>query len=254
MNDNFTNLDLSNIDIIVHCSALVHQMEEAAWEQYEEININQTIQLAEKAKKNGVKHFIFLSTIKVYGEESDEHYYEKSKTNPLDYYAISKLKAEDSIRNIEANDFQVSILRCPLIYGFGVKANLTNLISLIKKIPILPFKNVKNKRSIVFVGNVCFLLARLILLEKRRIFFASDDKPISTTELIQVIAKCLEKRVFLINILFFNRLLKIVKPSYYQRLFGSLVINNDYTMKTLQLKKNKYSTVYGIKDIFELNI
>ena len=65
LNDNFVNLDLSNIDVVIHCSALVHQMKGASWEQYEKININQTIQLADKAKKSGVKHFIFLSTIKV---------------------------------------------------------------------------------------------------------------------------------------------------------------------------------------------
>tara|TARA_B100001123_G_scaffold357866_1_gene412323 strand:+ start:305 stop:1165 length:861 start_codon:yes stop_codon:yes gene_type:complete len=254
LNDNFVNLDLSNIDVVIHCSALVHQMKGASWEQYEKININQTIQLADKAKKSGVKHFIFLSTIKVYGEESNKHYYENSRTNPTDYYSISKLKAEDSIRNIESSNFKISVLRCPLIYGAGVRANFANLINLIKKAPILPFKNIKNKRSLVFVGNVCFILHRIIFLEKRGIFLSVDDKALSTTDLIQIIAKYLDKKILLIDIIFFDKFLKIIKPSYYQRLFGSLVINNDYTMETLKLEKNKYSTAYGIREIFELNI
>lgn len=254
LNDNFVNLDLSNIDVVIHCSALVHQMKGASWEQYEKININQTIQLADKAKKSGVKHFIFLSTIKVYGEESNKHYYENSRTNPTDYYSISKLKAEDSIRNIESSNFKISVLRCPLIYGAGVRANFANLINLIKKAPILPFKNIKNKRSLVFVGNVCFILHRIIFLEKRGIFLSVDDKALSTTDLIQMIAKYLDKKILLIHIIFFDKFLKIIKPSYYQRLFGSLVINNDYTMETLKLEKNKYSTAYGIREIFELNI
>tara|TARA_Y100000590_G_scaffold8517_1_gene10684 strand:- start:214 stop:1080 length:867 start_codon:yes stop_codon:yes gene_type:complete len=254
LNDNFVNLDLSNIDVVIHCSALVHQMKGASWEQYEKININQTIQLADKAKKSGVKHFIFLSTIKVYGEESNKHYYENSRTNPTDYYSISKLKAEDSIRNIESSNFKISVLRCPLIYGAGVRANFANLINLIKKAPILPFKNIKNKRSLVFVGNVCFILHRIIFLEKRGIFLSVDDKALSTTDLIQMIAKYLDKKILLIDIIFFDKFLKIIKPSYYQRLFGSLVINNDYTMETLKLEKNKYSTAYGIREIFELNI
>ncbi len=254
LNDNFVNLDLSNIDVVIHCSALVHQMKGASWEQYEKININQTIQLADKAKKSGVKHFIFLSTIKVYGEESNKHYYENSRTNPTDYYSISKLKAEDSIRNIESSNFKISVLRCPLIYGAGVRANFANLINLIKKASILPFKNIKNKRSLVFVGNVCFILHRIIFLEKRGIFLSVDDKALSTTDLIQIIAKYLDKKILLIDIIFFDKFLKIIKPSYYQRLFGSLVINNDYTMETLKLEKNKYSTAYGIREIFELNI
>lgn len=254
LNDNFVNLDLSNIDVVIHCSALVHQMKGASWEQYEKININQTIQLADKAKKSGVKHFIFLSTIKVYGEESNKHCYENSRTNPTDYYSISKLKAEDSIRNIESSNFKISVLRCPLIYGAGVRANFANLINLIKKAPILPFKNIKNKRSLVFVGNVCFILHRIIFLEKRGIFLSVDDKALSTTDLIQMIAKYLDKKILLIDIIFFDKFLKIIKPSYYQRLFGSLVINNDYTMETLKLEKNKYSTAYGIREIFELNI
>ena len=254
LNDNFANLDLSNIDVVIHCSALVHQMKGASWEQYEKININQTIQLADKAKKSGVKHFIFLSTIKVYGEESNKHYYENSRTNPTDYYSISKLKAEDSIRNIESSNFKISVLRCPLIYGAGVRANFANLINLIKKAPILPFKNIKNKRSLVFVGNVCFILHRIIFLEKSGIFLSVDDNTLSTTELIQMIAKYLDKKILLIDIIFFDKFLKIVKPSYYQRLFGSLVINNDYTMKKLKLEKNKHSTAYGIREIFELNI
>lgn len=254
LNDNFVNLDLSNIDVVIHCSALVHQMKGASWEQYEKININQTIQLADKAKKSGVKHFIFLSTIKVYGEESNKHCYENSRTNPTDYYSISKLKAEDSIRNIESSNFKISVLRCPLIYGAGVRANFANLINLIKKASILPFKNIKNKRSLVFVGNVCFILHRIIFLEKRGIFLSVDDKALSTTDLIQIIAKYLDKKILLIDIIFFDKFLKIIKPSYYQRLFGSLVINNDYTMETLKLEKNKYSTAYGIREIFELNI
>ena len=254
LNDNFANLDLTNIDVVIHCSALVHQMKGASWEQYEKINIDQTIQLADKAKKSGVKHFIFLSTIKVYGEESNKCYYENSRTNPNDYYSLSKLKAEDSIRNIESTNFKISILRCPLIYGLGVKANFANLINLIKKVPILPLKNIKNKRSLVFVGNVCFMLHRIIFLEKRGIFLSVDDNALSTTELIQILAKYLDKKILLIDIIFFDKFLKIFKPSYYQRLFGSLIINNDYTMKKLKLEKNKYSTAYGIREIFELNI
>lgn len=254
LNDNFDNLNLKDVDTVVHCSALVHQMNGASKEQYYDVNVNQTAQLAKKARDSGVKQFIFLSTVKVYGEESDISYIESSPTNPMDNYSRSKVEAENHLTSIENDKFQIAIVRSPLIYGHGVKANFLSLVSLIKKISILPLKNIKNKRSMVFVGNICFILHQIISLEKRGIFIATDNKPLSTTELVELISKCLNKKMFLIDIVFFKSLLKIVKPMYYQRLFGSLYFDNSLTMKELNLNENKYSTEYGIKTIIDSNI
>tara|TARA_B110000116_G_scaffold262004_1_gene266828 strand:+ start:1890 stop:2750 length:861 start_codon:yes stop_codon:yes gene_type:complete len=253
LNDSFENLNLKNIDIVIHCSALVHQMNGASKEQYYDVNVNQTAKLARKAKDSGIKHFIFLSTVKVYGEESDISYKESSPTNPTDHYSCSKVEAESYLKSIENDKFQIAVVRSPLIYGHGVKANFLSLVNLIKKISILPLKNTKNKRSMVFVGNICFILHQIISLKKRGIFIATDNKPLSTTELVELISKCLNKKMFLIDIVFFETLLKIVKPLYYQRLFGSLFFDNSLTMKELNLNENKYSTEYGIKTIIESN-
>tara|TARA_X000001036_G_scaffold439262_1_gene489724 strand:+ start:3248 stop:4108 length:861 start_codon:yes stop_codon:yes gene_type:complete len=254
LNDNFQDLNLNNIDVVIHCSALVHQMNGASKDQYYDVNVNQTAQLAKKAKNSGVKHFIFLSTVKVYGEESDIGYKENSPTNPTDYYSASKIEAEDYLRSIENDKFEIAVVRSPLIYGYGVKANFLSLINLIKRISILPLKNTNNKRSIVFVGNVCFILDQIICLKKSGIFIATDDNPLSTTELVELISKCLDKKMFLVNIIFFETLLKIIKPSYYKRLFGSLFFDNSLTMKELNLSSNKYSTEHGIKTIIKSNI
>ena len=97
LNDDFDKLEISGHDAIVHCGALTHQINELKREEYVEVNISQTIKLANKAKKNGVQHFIFLSTIKVYGEVSKTPFTEKSKPNPLDFYSKSKLKAENEL-------------------------------------------------------------------------------------------------------------------------------------------------------------
>jgi len=140
-----------------------------------------------------------------------------------------------------------------LIYGYGVKANFLSLVNLIKKVSILPLKNTKNKRSMVFVGNICFILNQIILLKKSGIFIPTDDNPLSTTELVKLISKCLNKKMFLVDIIFFETLLRIVKPSYYQRLFGSLFFDNSLTMKALNLNRNRYSTEYGIKTIIGSN-
>ncbi|NQY94662.1 MAG: NAD-dependent epimerase/dehydratase family protein, partial [Campylobacteraceae bacterium] len=93
-NDSLENLILTNTSTILHLSALVHQMGGASKEEYERINISQTLDLAKKAKENGVRHFIFMSTVKVYGEETSDIYTEESSCIPEDNYGKSKLKAE----------------------------------------------------------------------------------------------------------------------------------------------------------------
>ena len=249
LKDNFNDLELSDIDTIVHCSALVHQMKGAKKKHYFNINVNQTIELAKKAKDSGVKHFIFLSTVKVYGEESKSPYFENSPTNPKDNYAASKLEAEMLISKLETDNFKISVLRSPLIYGNGVKANFLNLIGLVKKTPILPFKDIKNKRSIVFVGNICFVLHKIISLEKPGVFISKDDESLSTSELILMIGESLNKKIFLIKIPFFEKFLKIFLPSFYDRLYGSLFVNNEVSMRKLNIEKSIFSTYDGLKEV-----
>ncbi|MCK5293626.1 MAG: NAD-dependent epimerase/dehydratase family protein, partial [Arcobacteraceae bacterium] len=143
LNDNFEELNLSKINTIIHLSALVHQMGGASEEEYEKINVAQTLDLAKKAKESGVKHFVFMSTVKVYGEETDVAYTESSNCTPEDDYGKSKLKAEQELLGLSdeglglSGGFKVSIIRTPIIYGSGVKANIKNLINLVDKVPIL---------------------------------------------------------------------------------------------------------------------
>ena len=168
--DDFDALDLNNIDAILHLSALVHQMNGASDEEYEKINVIQTLELANRAKQYGVKHFIFMSTIKVYGEETDHIYTEESKCNPQDAYGVSKLKAEQELKKVEDENFIVSIIRTPVVYGYGVKANIKNLVSLVGKVPVLPFDEIGNKRSMVYIGNLCHLIDAVCEQNKKPLF------------------------------------------------------------------------------------
>ena len=245
-NDDFLTLDLSSIETIVHLSALVHQMGGASKEEYEKINVIQTLDLAKKAKESGVKHFIFMSTVKVYGEENSVPYKEVSECNPQDEYGRSKLKAEKELLKLENDKFRVSIVRTPIVYGYGVKANIKNLTNMIKKISILPFGNIKNKRSMVYVGNLCHLVDTIIKQQKYGIFLAGDDKPLSTTELCDLIAQNLNKKVYLVKVPFFEFFLKLVKPSFHKRLFESLEVDNSFTKQKLKLE-NPYSIEDGIR-------
>jgi len=246
LKDEIKTLDCSDVDIVFHLSALVHQMGGAIKEEYEKVNVTQTLELATKAKAFGVKHFVFMSTVKVYGEETESTYTENSTCTPEDEYGKSKLKAENELLKLEDENFTVSIVRTPIVYGYGVKANIKSLVSLVKKVPLLPFGGIQNKRSMVYIGNLCHLVDVVIEKQKSGIFLASDDKPLSTTKLCELISKSLNKKVYLIKIPFFESLLKIVKPSFHKRLYGSLEVDNTLTKKNLKLS-NPFSVEEGIK-------
>ena len=274
LNDDINVLDCHGLDVVVHLSALVHQMGGTSKEEYEKVNVTQTLELARKAKESGVKHFIFMSTVKVYGEETSVAYNENSECLPQDEYAKSKLKAERELLKLEDESFRVSIIRTPIVYGYGVKANIKNLINLVSKVSVLPFAGIDNKRSMVYVGNLCYLVnvlidrsvgldcrASLAMTEKESfamteeasfamtegsVFLASDDAAVSTTRLIELIADGLGKKVYLVKIPFFESFLKLVKPSFHKRLYGSLEVDNSLTKQKLNLK-NPYSVEDGIK-------
>ncbi|QEZ90023.1 UDP-glucose 4-epimerase [Aliarcobacter cibarius] len=246
LKDDINTLDCNDVNVVFHLSALVHQMGGASADEYERVNVIQTLELANKAKLNGVKHFVFMSTIKVYGEETLSRYCENTKCVPEDDYGKSKLKAEKLLLELESENFKVSIIRTPIVYGYGVKANIKNLVNLLNKISVLPFGNIQNKRSMVYIGNLCHMIDEIIIQQKSGIFLASDDEPLSTSRLIELIAKNLDKKIYLIKIPFFESLLKLVKPSFHKRLYGSLEVDNTITKEKLNLK-NPYSVEDGIK-------
>ena len=242
-------VDLENIDIILHCAALVHQKSEHEYEQYHKINVEYPLALAKKAKKEGVKHFVFISTIAVYGEDNIA-INENSECKPVTPYGKSKLEAERQLRALEDDAFIVSIIRPPMVYGKKAPGNIASLIKLVKQVPILPFGKIDNKRSFVYVGNLMYLIDKVIEKKQGGTLISSDDEPLSTTQLIAYIADALDKKVYLIKVPFFESFLKRIKPSFHPRLFGSLEVDNRQTKKVLGFK-NPYSTEEGIRLMIE---
>jgi UDP-glucose 4-epimerase len=243
-NNDFNALDLSSINVIIHLSALVHQMGGANSEEYEKINVEQTIRLAEKAKTSGVEHFVFMSSIAVYGIEFGLIKID-SECRPITEYAKTKLRAEKLLESFSDN-LKISIVRPPIVNGCSCPGNMKSLISLVKKLPIIPFNKINNKRSMVYIGNLCHLMNEIITQNKSGIFLAADDESISTTHLIELISKNLNKKTYLIKIPFFASLLKLVKPSFHKRLFGSLEVDNLKTKELLNLT-NPYCVEKGIE-------
>ena len=234
-------IEFKYVDTILHLAALVHQMNGAPREKYFEVNTELTKKVAEAAKKSQVKHFVFYSTVKVYGYDGDLYNHnfilnEYSSCNPTnDPYGESKWEAEKILREMESDDFIVSVIRPPMVYGKGVKGNMESLIKLVKKLPILPFNYTKNRRSFVNIDSLLHLTSLVIDKEKEGIFLPLDEKPLSLKEMIEGIEEGLKiKRIKLPMIEPFFWILTQIKPNIMVRLYGSLQFDNSETKEKLE--------------------
>lgn len=230
------DIDLTGFDVVIHLAAIVHQTKSIDFEQYLRVNTLLPVNMANHSKRSGVKQFIFLSSTKVYGkfEQGQNPWDEYSECIPNDSYGITKLKAEHELINLSNDSFSVTIIRTPLVYGEGVKANMLSLIKLVDRMPILPFQNVSDRRSMTYVGNLVEYIDRTIELTKSGVFIAKDQESISIEVLIKLISKSLGKRIILFDLgSLLIKLLRHVSPNNHERLFGSSLLNNSKTLEIL---------------------
>jgi nucleoside-diphosphate-sugar epimerase len=165
--NSFERCNLPDVyDVLIHTAARAHVLndtEASPLEQYLKTNRDATLTLAKKASVNGVKRFVFISTIKVYGERtaSGTAFRAEDSPSPEDPYAISKHEAEQGLRKIaEETGMEVVIIRPPLVYGPGVKGNFANLLKALKRGLPLPLGAIHNKRSMVGIHNLVDLIMR----------------------------------------------------------------------------------------------
>lgn len=182
----------SNYDIIIHVAAIVHQKINDT-EIYRKVNTDLPVKIAELAKKQGVKQFVFLSTMSVYGKNKQIKNYEineNEKLNPYTLYGKSKLEAEIKLQELQDNNFVVSIVRPPSVYGKNCKGNLLNVyIKLAKILFLIPncFPNVK--QGFLHIDNLCYCIEQIILNNKGGLFMPQDEELLSTGEIIYIIRK-----------------------------------------------------------------
>jgi nucleoside-diphosphate-sugar epimerase len=244
-------INFSYVDTVLHLAALVHQMKGAPEDEYFKINRDLAFEIAKRAKENGVKHFVFMSTAKVFGESTTGKpaWDEYSDCNPQDAYGKSKWEAEKLIRGLEDDNFKVAIVRSPLVYGAGVRANMLNLIKLVNKVPILPLGGINNRRSMVYVGNLVALIQHIIRTQASGIFIAGDQSSLSTTQLVRFIAKGFNKRIILFKIPgFLIWIASSLRPAIIERLFGSLELDNTSSNNKLNFNP-PFSSQDGINEM-----
>jgi len=183
---------LGGVQTIVHLAARVHVMRETAHDplvEFRTANVESTLNLARQAAQAGIKRFVFLSTIKVNGEQTEpgKPFTADDPPNPQDPYAISKAEAEAALLELgRESGMEIVIIRPPLIYGPGVRGNFRKLMEWASKgLPSI-FADVKNKRSLVYVGNLCDLIITTLSHPEAAngIFLVSDQQAFSTHELL----------------------------------------------------------------------
>ena len=247
MGDSWKEKDFSGYDAVFHVAGLVH-MEKAKNDPqqaalYEKVNTLLAVETAEKARAEGVKQFLFMSSASVYGLTAPMGKVvmitKDTPLNPVDNYGISKLKAEEGLAALAGEGFKLAILRPPMIYGKGCKGNYVTLAKLAKKLPFFPW--VENQRSMLYMENLAEFVRLVIDDEAEGIFCPQNNEYTNTCDMVNEIAHANGKGILMIR--GFGWALKLLRPvtGMVDKAFGSLCYDfelsrypRDYCVKTLQ--------------------
>ncbi len=238
--------DFSHYDVVFHVAGIAHadtnKVNRETQELYYRVNRDLTKETAKKSKKDGVKQFIFMSSIIVYGDSSPigkaRVITRETVPEPSNFYGDSKLQAEKGIIPLQSDDFNVVILRPPMIYGNGSKGNYPKLVSYAKKLPVFP--NIKNKRSMLHIDNLCEFIRLMIDNEEKGFFFPQNKEYVNTSEMVKLIAEVHGKKILLTQV--FNPAIHLlgIFIRIINKAFGSLVYEeclsnykDDYRIRNL---------------------
>lgn len=232
-------IDFSVFDVVVHVAGIAHQDTKKDQEElYYKVNTNLTIDIATKAKAEGVQQFIFMSSMIVYGGSSrigeTKVITKETKPEPINFYGNSKLLAEKGIQTLQSDDFNVVIVRPPMIYGKGSKGNYPLLAKFAKFSPVFP--NIDNQRSMLHIENLAEFIKLLIQNEEKGTFFPQNKEYVKTSNMVQLISNINGKNIRLTTV-FNSVIINIGKNStIVNKVFGSLSYD-----KTLSAYKYPYT-------------
>ncbi len=229
-NDEWKNKDFSKYDVLFHTAAIVHKKEKSEMKDiYYRINRDLTVEVAKKAKKEGVKQFIFMSSMSVYGLDGkigEEVVITKAtRCIPTTLYGKSKLEAENELKKLEDGQFCITIIRAPMVYGPNCPGNYTRLKKLVMKTRVFPMVN--NKRSMIFIDNLCEFIRLLIDNRESGLFFPQNKEYVNTSELVRLITKENSKNIYFSRILTYGINLFGKRVSVLNKVFGNLVYDLD---------------------------
>lgn len=222
--------DFSQYDAIVHVAGIVHQKKgKVSKDQYFTVNAELTRELAIKAKSDGVKQFIFLSTMSVYGEVGSLiktiRIDKETTPEPNNFYGESKLLAEKYLYDLESGNFKVYVMRPPMVYGEGCPGNYTLLKKLSRYTPVFPLIN--NERSAIHINRLVTEIKAGIDWQLHGLSLPQDDEYINTSQLISQMAQEEGKKIYLSKLLGDCVKLSFKKVSIVNKIFGNLTYEKE---------------------------
>lgn len=246
------NRSFSGYEVVYHVAGLAHsdtgKVSEERKAFYYKINTDLAVETAQKAKADGVKQFIFMSSAIVYGESASigkqKVITRDTPVNPANFYGDSKVQAENGIRPLEDDSFKVVILRPPMIYGKGCRGNYPLLAKFANRLPVFPC--VKNQRSMLYVGNLVEFVKLMIDYEETGTFWPQNLEYSNTSEMVKMIAKVHGKNVWLVK--GFGWALKIMSKvtGLIDKAFGNLSYEQEISW--YQVEYRLYSLEESIKE------
>lgn len=229
-------------DVVFHVAGIAHIKEtpqNAAL--YYKVNRDLVYEVAQKAEAEGVRQFIFLSSMSVYGIDEGVIGI-NSQLQPKGNYGKSKLQAEELITPLGGADYKIAVLRPPMIYGKGCKGNYPRLAKLALKMPIFP--DIKNQRSMIYIDNLCEFVKILVDDCSSGLFFPQNEEYVCTSEMVKLIAESHKKKLYTTKIL--NPIIRLLalRIGLVNKVFGNLVYEKSLS---------KYGKNYNVYD-FKVSI
>ena len=243
-NGEWETKDFTGYETVLHVAGIAHIKEtKKNAHRYYEVNRDLAYEIAKKAKSQNVRQFIFLSTMAIYGMETGEIDGD-TKPNPKTHYGRSKLEAEELLSQLSSDTFKIAIVRPPMVYGNGCKGNFPKLVKLARSTPIFP--DYPNKRSMIFIDNLCECLRMLVDEGDGSIYHPQNSEYVSTPDMVKLIAECTGKRILTTKAL--NPLVRLLPRDAANKLFGDL-----YYDKAMSGDTARYSAT-GFKESIKRSI
>ncbi len=200
------NKSFSNFDIVYHVAGLAHadvgKVSDEVKAKYYAVNTDLAIEACQKAKSDGVKQFVFMSSAIIYGESAPygkkKRITRETEPSPANFYGDSKWQADKGVRALQDDSFLVAVLRPPMIYGKGSKGNYPTLAKMAKRLPIFP--NVDNERSMLYVENLCEFLCQIMIRGEGGVFWPQNAEYTKTSEMVRMIANATGHRICVSNV------------------------------------------------------
>ncbi|MFW3626314.1 NAD-dependent epimerase/dehydratase family protein [Aerococcus viridans] len=248
--DKWKSEDWSRYDVILHVAGIAHNSSDASLEElYYSVNRDLSYKIAKKARNEGVKQFIYLSSIIVYGTKN-ERITKDTSPNPDNFYGDSKLQAEQLISKLSSDEYHIAIIRPPMVYGKNSKGNFPLLVKMARILPTFP--KYENKRSMIYIKNLTEFIRIIIDRNEIGYFHPQNPEYISTDNLVKTIS--LNSRHKIILIKGFSKIInKINKNGLFNKIFGNLYYDKEIS-DFLEISYQMYDLKDSIAEISENDV